>query len=188
MPSKVVPIVHLVFHFGHAVLLGPVPNATSIPVDSQKVDVSDRTVLKPLDAIDVSLLVPTLQANAYRQPFFLSFFGRGQNPVYARDAGSDGFFHEDLLALVDGVLELLGFEAWRSSDDDHVHAAVNRLLVSIQPVENLTFHAHLVIAELLLETCDSLLNARPFGKSIGHSHQLGVAFDSLAFLQVFGAR
>ena len=142
-PGKVIPVVHLVLHFGHTILLGAVPNATSIPIDSQKIDISDRTVLETLDAINVSLLVTTLQTNAHRQPFFLSFFGCGQNPVYARDVGGDGFFHEDLLALVDGVLELLGFEAGRSCDDDHVHAAVNRLLVSIQPVENLTFHVHL---------------------------------------------
>ena len=60
-----IPVVHLVFHFGHALLFGAVPNATSIPIDSQKIDVSDRTVLETLDAINVSLLVPTLQANAH---------------------------------------------------------------------------------------------------------------------------
>ena len=43
-PGKVVPIVHLVFHFGHAVLLGGA-KCHLHSVDSQKVDVSDRTVL-----------------------------------------------------------------------------------------------------------------------------------------------
>ena len=182
-----IPIINLVLHFGHSVLLWTVPNASAVPVNTQKIDVANGTILKPFHAIHVALFVPALESDSNRKTFFLSFLGCCQNTVYSRNITSNWFFHEYLLALVDRIFELLWLETRRGSNDHHIDATVDGLLVGVHSVEYLAFHIDTIFPEFFLEAAEFSLDFFTIRKGVGDCHQFGVAFDSLGFLQVLGS-
>jgi hypothetical protein len=89
-------------------------------------DVADRAVVNPLDRFDVLRLVAPLQTDRDHQVLLLGFFDGGQDAAHARGVGGDRLFHEDVLAFVDRVLELLRLEAGRRGDHDQVAFDIDR--------------------------------------------------------------
>ena len=102
-------------------------------------------VLDPLHRLDVAGLVPALGAGDDRQVLLLRLLGGGQDLADAGAVDGDGLLAEDVLAGLDGVLQVLRAEARRGGQDDQV-AAVDHLLEGVEAVEA----AVLVDVELVL--------------------------------------
>ena len=72
-PDEVIPVAHLVFHFGQfaSVLLFQVgtlanPWGVAVPVNASRNNITYGTVLKPLDGFDVARLMVALQSSTLR--------------------------------------------------------------------------------------------------------------------------
>ena len=79
--------------------------------------------------------MPALQADADGQVLLLGFFGRGQNHPHAGAVDGDRLFHEDVLAGLDGRLEMDRAEAGRRGQDHQVGTGVDRLLIGVEADE-----------------------------------------------------
>ena len=91
---------------------------------------------------------------------------------HAGRVGGHGLFHEHVLAGLHRGLELRGPEAGRRAQQHQVHAAVDRLLVGVQPDElPLLGHVDAILlprGEVLHGGCDAVL------EGVGHGHQFHV--------------
>ena len=67
--SEVIPVVHLVLHFGHARLARAEPDVAAVPVRPQEDDLAQLAVVDRLDVIEVVGLVAALEADADLEPF-----------------------------------------------------------------------------------------------------------------------
>src|SRR5438067_1728175 len=77
-PQKVIPVAHLVLHFGLPILTALEPRLAAVPISAGQDNVANGAVLKRLDSVHVGSLVPPLQADGNRQPFLLCFFVGGE--------------------------------------------------------------------------------------------------------------
>ena len=75
-----------------------------------------------------------MQADDDLEVFFVGFFGGGDDATIAGGIGADGFFHEDIFALLDGVFEHHGSEAGRGGEDDDIEP-IDGILVGIEADE-----------------------------------------------------
>ena len=73
-PVEVVPIPHLVFHFGLTVLPRSDPGAVTVPVGSCGHDATDRSVLQALDGFNVDWFVMPLQAATPSKAFSNDYY------------------------------------------------------------------------------------------------------------------
>ncbi len=77
-PGEIIPIAHLVFHFGQfaAVILFEIgaamqPGSRAVPIGAHGDNITNRAVMEAIDGFDVAGLVMTLQADANLQSLFL---------------------------------------------------------------------------------------------------------------------
>ena len=134
-PVEVVPVAHLVFHFGLAGLADADPEAGAVPVDAGEEDVADLAVLDAGDGFLIARIVMPLQADGDHQVLLLRLFVGGEHAADAGPVDGDRLLHEDVLAGFDGGFEVQRAEAGRRGQDHQVDAAVDRLLVGVEADE-----------------------------------------------------
>ena len=138
-PGEVVPVVHLVFHFGLLVaVLRAVanPQAAAVPIDAREQDVADRAVVNLLHRFDVARIVPPLQTDGdHAGSFFLAFSLAAMKRRTPGPSTAIGFSVKMCLSGFDGRLEMNRPEAGRRGEDHHVGAAIDRLLIGIEADE-----------------------------------------------------
>ncbi len=185
-PDKVVPVAHLVFHFGLLRLAPLHPHAVAVPIDAHGGDVADRAVLKPLDGFEIAGIVMPLQADADFQVLLLRFFRGFQNAANAVGVGRDRLFHEHVLVGLDRGVEMDRAEAGRSCDDDHVDAGIDRFLISVEADESLVFRHVDAISVSFFQMIVTAFE--PILERVGHGDQLHRASRSAEGLRTsFGA-
>ena len=135
-PSEEVPVAELILHFGQAGAVGRrLGRVARVPIAPHEHDIADRAVFQPLDGLEVGVLVMALESDAHLEILPPGLFGGGQDLADAGGVGGQGFFHEGVLARLDGVVEMERPEARGRGVDDHVHAAVDGPLVGVEPDE-----------------------------------------------------
>ena len=84
------------------------PDAPLVPVDAGRGEVADRAVVDPLHALDVAGLVAALGAGDDRELLLLGLLVGGQDLADAGAVDGDRLLGEDVLAGLDGRLEVRG--------------------------------------------------------------------------------
>src|SRR4051812_12480223 len=97
-PQKVVPVAHLVLHFGLSVLAALEPRLAAVPVSAGEDDVADGAVLKRFHRVHVGSLVPTLQSDRYGETLLLRLFVGGEKLADAGRIDGHRLLSEDVLA------------------------------------------------------------------------------------------
>ena len=134
-PVEVIPVAHLILHFGIAVLTRTFPDAVAVPVDAAIHQATDLTGFDLFDHTDVGVLIVTLITADNLEVLFIGNLGGGDRHAVTASVDGARFFHENVLAGVDGVREVNRAET-RSRRDDNGIALVNRLLISVETEEN----------------------------------------------------
>ena len=130
-PGKMIPIVHLILHLGHAWLFPAVPNRITIPIHTKHINISNHPILELFDAINIAFFMPTLQSYTHGKTFFFCFLRGGQYATNSSHITSNWLLHKYFFSLVYRVFKLLRLEAWRCGNYDHVNIFIDRLLVSV---------------------------------------------------------
>src|SRR5690606_38735678 len=86
-PIEVIPITHLVFHFGLFRFTRAYPYAPAIPIHLARYDVAQRAILYALDGLAVIGLVTALEAHNHIQLLPLGFLRCCQHPAYPWNIG-----------------------------------------------------------------------------------------------------
>ena len=133
-PEEVVPVADLVLGVAPAGLALVGPDGALVPVDLAADDVADGTLVDPLQAFDVAGLVAALGAGDDRQSLLVRLFVGGQHLADAGAVDGDRLLGEELLARLDGGLDVLGPETWRRRQHHQV-AAVDHLLIGVEADE-----------------------------------------------------
>ena len=110
------------------------PDGPSVPVDAARGDLADRPVVDPLHALEVAGLVAALGAGDDGQLLALGLLVGGQHLADAGAVDADGLLGEEVLAGLDGRLDVQGPEA-RRRRQHHQVAAVDHLLVGVEADE-----------------------------------------------------
>src|SRR5665213_1980939 len=168
-PHEVIPVAHLVFHFGLVRLARANPHAGVVPIDAEKAKVAKLPILNPLDGFDVVGLMMALKSDADLEVLFLGFLDGGQEFANALGIGRHRLFRKDVLALLDGVLEMNRPKSRRRRDDDQVGAGVDRLLIGVEADKLMIVLDIDLVAVLALERVVRTLEA--IFKRVGHRDQ-----------------
>ena len=108
-PDEMVPVAHLVFHFGHFRRAVAEPRLAAVPVGLAEDHVADRAIVDLLDAVDVALLVAALQADDHLEVLLVGQLVGLQQAAEAGGVDAAGLLHEDVFAggnrrrIVDGA-------------------------------------------------------------------------------------
>ena len=181
-PAEVIPVIDLVLHLGLLGIAVAKPDAATVPVDSREQDIAVLAVMDLLDAADIARIMTPLQSDNDLQPLLIGqLIGRHQLVETGRiDAA--GLLHEDMLAGLDCIFIMCGPKAWRSGLDDHVHTAVDCLLIGVQSNKDVVGRDVCLVLELLIQTvCGPLGTAL---EGVGHGDDLHVLVGGEA---VFGS-
>src|SRR5450631_3065164 len=173
-PDKIVPVAHLVFHFRLSGLSWVHPYAVVIPPGLRPDDLPDGAIMYPFDQFPVRVLVAALQADDYVQFFLFGYLCSGQYALYTGRIGGDGFFHEDLLALVDRLFEMDGAESRRCREDHHIGLG-HGFLIRVEAGEFIFFF-HLEPAFFIFQRIQDILVAavEAVPEGIRHGYELHV--------------
>src|SRR5690606_39524839 len=133
-PVEVIPVAHLVFHFGLLRLTWAYPHAATVPINLTRYNITQCPILYTFYLLAVVGLPAALQS--YDHVEFLPFrlVGRGKHPAYARYIRSYRFFHKNVLPLTHGFFKMNGPESGRRGQDNHI-SQWDRFLISIKPNE-----------------------------------------------------
>ena len=108
-----------------------------VPVHAGRQDVADLPVVDPLHRLDVAGLVAPLGAGHDREALVLRLLGRVEHLADAGHVHADRLLGEDVLAGLDGRLEVDRAEARRGGQDDVVDLRQGQeLLVRVEAVED----------------------------------------------------
>jgi len=114
-----------------------IPDAPTVPVDSQSDDITDGTIVNPLDRFQVGSLVMTLQADTDLELLLLGNLVRFQNLTDAWGIDSDWLLHEDVLSGLHCVFEVNRAEARWRCEQHQINAAVDHFLIGVKAREDL---------------------------------------------------
>ena len=174
-PGEVVPVAHLVFHFGElAAVLGfqfgarMHPRRLAVPVGAQRDDVADRAVVQALDGFDVAGLMMALEPDPDLEAFLFRLLGGGEHFADTGRIGGDGFFREDVFARFDRGLDLHRAEAGRRGEDDDI-GDFDGFFKSIEAEELALFRHVDAVGVLGFEIVERAGEA--VFVDIGHSHE-----------------
>ena len=107
-PGEVEPVAQLPFHVAPARLRGLVPEAAGVVGALQGDDVADGAVVDALHRLALGVLVAAAQAGDDRQVLLLGLAARVQDRADAGRVDGDRLLAEDVLAGLDGRLEVHG--------------------------------------------------------------------------------
>src|SRR5580704_10844393 len=177
-PRVVVPVAHLVLHlaFDLGMGLARLPDAAVVPIHAHRQDVADRARFEAVDGFQILGLVVSLQADADFQILLFGVLIGGQYAADARAIHAERFLGEDVLARLNGGLEMNRSEPRRSRQNDQVDRTRQKLFVGIEAVElvfGLDSHPLGLRLELPLEVPQAALQL--VFKSVGHGDKLNVA-------------
>ena len=113
-----------------------------------------------------------LKADGDKKAFLLGDFIRGQNTANSRAIHANRLFHENMKAIVHGMLEMDGAKAWGSGYGHEVDAMLHHFLICVETSEHGTFVDDDLFTVLLLKPIDGTLSLVDEG--ICHSNQLCV--------------
>ena len=117
-PVEVIPVAHLIVHFGLPILTSANPNASAVPVN---VGVNQIAVLvvfaNGFEARFVVALMVSLKTNADSQAFFVCQFVNFHEHFEAGGVNAAGFFHEDVIAFFDSVFIMNWAESRRRGEN-----------------------------------------------------------------------
>ena len=134
-PDKVIPVVHLILHLGHARLPRAVPDALRIEVGAGEEQVADQSVMNLVDHLHVVPCVAEVVADSDVQPLLLRIgIGDLDRPI-AGGVHGHRLFQEHLLARLHGRGEMGRTKARRRAEHHDVCAGGDRLLVGVEPHE-----------------------------------------------------
>ena len=133
-PDEMVPVAKLVLGVAPVRLPLVGPDRPLVPVDAARGDVSDGPLVNPLHARDVAGFMPALGAGNDGQLLLLGLLVGGQNLADAGGVDADGLLGEEVLAGLDGRLDVLGPEA-RRRGQHHQVAAIDHFLVGVEADE-----------------------------------------------------
>jgi len=179
-PGEVVPVAHLVFHFGElvAALLfeigAPIePGRLAVPIAAHGYDVANGAVVEPLEGLAIAFVIMPLQTDDYLKPFLFGFRSRGHEAPDAGGIGGDGFFGENIFALLDRFLELHGTKTGRRSQDDYIGQS-DGLFIGVE-TDKLAIGRH--VHFFLMDSAEIIEAAFEFiFEGIRHGHELDGAF------------
>ena len=183
-PIEIIPVSHLIFHFGLACLAWIVPHAAADPIDTAAHDVANFAVVNAVNGLAVVALVMALQTHHYVQFFLLGLLGSFQHAANTWAVGGHGFFHEYVLVLPNCFFKMEGTKAGWSGQNHHVGQG-HCLFVAVETdkhslfwhinfcfcVHNITRRVFVFFArQVFIRFFQTVL------ESVGHSHD----FDVLA--------
>ncbi len=135
-PVEVVPVAHLILHFGLAWLAWADPDTGVIAVGPEEGDFADCSVVDTLDYLAGVILVADVQPDRDEQALFLCLLVGGDHLSDAGRVHGDGFFHEDVLVGLDCRFEVQRAEARRCGQQDHIDIGVDDLGVCVHAYES----------------------------------------------------
>ncbi len=173
-PGEIVPVAHLVEHFGPIGLARLGPAAATIVVGKKRYNFADRAVVDALDALAKAIVGAQAKARDDRQLFLAGQLARRQDGMDARDIDGDRLLGEDMLASLDRRLQMLRPEVGRRAEQDHVDATTEQFLEGVEADEamvglDLELRGDLVV---FLEGLEALL--KPIGEDVGHGDELDI--------------
>ena len=98
-PVEIVPVAHLVFHFGLAFLAGIDPEISLVPVHLSADYLSDFSIVDAVEQFAVTPLIMALESYDDIEFGGLGCGGCGQYPLDTGRIDGHRFFHEDMFAL-----------------------------------------------------------------------------------------
>ncbi len=98
-------------------------------------DLADRAVVDPLHRLADAQVVAPAEPGDEAEVLLLGLFGGGHRHLHRRHVDAVRLFAEDVLAGVDGRLQVDGVEVRRGGDQHHVDAALDQLLVGVEADE-----------------------------------------------------
>ncbi|MCK7518839.1 MAG: hypothetical protein MZV64_14475 [Ignavibacteriales bacterium] len=135
-PGEVEPVAALPLHLAHLGRLLDDPQVALVPVALAADDLADRPLVEAVHELEVALLVAALGPGHDAQAFLGRQFRAGDDRADADRVDGHGLLHEDVLARLDGGLEVEGPEARRRGRDDVVDVLdLEQLLVAVEAGE-----------------------------------------------------
>ncbi len=168
-----IPVVHLILHFGHARLPRTVPDSLGVEIRPGEEQVADQSVVNLANGLDVALRVPQVMADRDIKALLLGVgVGRLHEPI-AGCVHGDRLFQENVLSRVHRRRELRGAETRWSAEQNDVRPRRDGFFIGVKTDEAAARrHIHLVVklvVKVLMRALDRL------GKRIGHGDQPDVA-------------
>ena len=133
-PQKHTPVPNLILQLTHPIRLELPRSATTLDVvvGPHVGDIADGTVANPLDAVQVVPLMAVLQTDDNREFLQLRLrVGRHECAVPG-SVNAAGLFHEHMLAGLDRRGVVNRPKMWRRSQEDHIDASGEHLLVGVE--------------------------------------------------------
>ena len=149
-PGEVEPVAALPLHLAHAGRALLHPQVALVPVALRRDDLADLAVLDALHHLEVARLVTPLRAGDDGEVLLLREVGRGDDRPDADRVDRDRLLHEDVLAGVDGGLEVDGPEARRRRRDDQVDVGERADLLVVVEAREAAVRRHLDARRVLL--------------------------------------
>jgi len=135
-PAPGVPVIDLPLDIGHALLAFAVMgDGSAAPVALAAREVADGAVVDAFEVLLPAGAVAALRAGHDGEFLLVRFVGGLADLVVAPGVDADGLLHEDVLALGDGLAEVVRAEAGRGGGHDVIHAGGDDLLVVVEPAE-----------------------------------------------------
>ena len=146
-PVEVVPVVHLELHLVLALLALAIPDAGAVPVDLPADEVAREPLAHLFERGPVDAVVVPLESDDDLELLFVGHLRRLEAQPRPEAVDAHRLLHEDVLAGLDGRVEVERPEAGGRREDDEV-AVVEHLLVAVEALEltvlgdvHLAFHA-----------------------------------------------
>ena len=178
-PVEIIPVVHLVFHFGLALFPRVYPQGAHIPIHPGGYDIAYGALLQFFDPLAVNGLVVALQPDHHVEFLLFGLFRSSQHLSDAGGVHRYRFFHEDLFPLGDRFAEVCRPETGRGCEDDDIGVR-HRFFIGIKPyisalfgnvhaVFYRSFHAERIAQVLCAQAFVGVVQAMLEG--IGHRDQ-----------------
>ena len=169
-----VPVAHLVFHFGLVRLAAADPDRPAVPIGPHQRDLAQRSLLDPLDLAEVFLAVPALEADDHLQAFLVGLLVGLHHGAETGGVDAHRLLHEDVFAGRNGRGIMDRAKARRRGQQHDVRAGRQRLLVGVETGEHAVLrHVDLGgVLRLLAQIGQASLGV--VGEGVGHGNQLDV--------------
>jgi hypothetical protein len=174
-PREVVPVVDLPFEVGAIGLAGIGRlhrfHRAGVVGRVDRSDGAEFAVVNPLENLAAGVVVAPAEAGDQREVFLLRLGGGFQHRAHARCVGRHRLFAEDVLVCRNRRGQVFRPEAGRGAEQHHIHAAVDYLLVRVEPDEPVVRCDIELLSDrtVSLELSDAAINR--VGEYVAHGRQ-----------------